>query len=237
MGSFIYDFLKSIGYHHPVHPPFTHVPIGLIIAGLIFILLGWTLKNPGFKQTAKHMTVLAFVSAIPTIFLGYFDWQSFYAGAYILPIVLKMILGGLLLVVMGLLVFTSFRHEDKIVRRVQLHFFSFLLVSAIGYYGGELVYGKKAAVPSDVNATASVTAGSKLFQENCAICHFTDTTETKLGPGLKDLFKASHLPVSSKPVTEKNIEEQLKAPIKDMPAFKSLTYEQIQFLIAYLKTL
>jgi uncharacterized membrane protein len=27
-----YHFLQKMGYDHPVHPPITHIPIGLIVA-------------------------------------------------------------------------------------------------------------------------------------------------------------------------------------------------------------
>jgi uncharacterized membrane protein len=237
MGTLIYDFLKNIGYHHPIHPPFTHVPVGLVIAGFIFILLAWVLKGSGFARTAKHTTVLAFISAIPTVFIGYVDWQVFYAGAFILPINMKMILAGLLLIVLGILVFISLRHEENLKRRLQLHFLSLLLVSGIGYFGGELVYGKKSAAPSAVTENLSVQAGAKLFGESCAFCHFTDKTDTKVGPGLKGLFQAEHLPTSKKSVSNESIEAQLKTPYKKMPAFESLTEDQVKSLIDYLKTL
>jgi cytochrome c len=81
--------------------------------------------------------------------------------------------------------------------------------------------------------------GSKLFADKgCAACHFTDSRETKVGPGLKGLFKRDKLPKSGRKVTEENIRKQLKTPYKSMPSFAGrLTKKQTDQLIAYLKTL
>jgi len=53
MASLFYDFLKSLGYNHPVHPALTRVPVGLVIASFIFMFLAFFLKIPTFNQTAK----------------------------------------------------------------------------------------------------------------------------------------------------------------------------------------
>jgi len=45
------------------------------------------------------------------------------------------------------------------------------------------------------------------------------------------------MPVSGAPVSDANIRKQLKAPFKDMPPFSDLLEEDIEALIAYLKTL
>jgi len=81
--------------------------------------------------------------------------------------------------------------------------------------------------------------GEALFhQMGCGGCHYTDSTETKVGPGLKGLFKRKTLPVSGRPVTEANVRRQLTTPFKHMPVFANiLTDEQRTELIAYLKTL
>ncbi len=35
--------------------------------------------------------------------------------------------------------------------------------------------------------------GKDLFSQNCDVCHNSDSTETKVGPGLKGLFKKETL--------------------------------------------
>ena len=37
----IYQILAKIGYSHPLHPPATHLPAGLIIGAFIFAFLAW----------------------------------------------------------------------------------------------------------------------------------------------------------------------------------------------------
>lgn len=84
-----------------------------------------------------------------------------------------------------------------------------------------------------------IQQGAVLFKDKgCVQCHFTDRTETKVGPGLKGLFDREKLPVSERPVTEENIRKQLKAPFEAMPSFKDrLNEAQRGFLIDYLKSL
>jgi len=84
-----------------------------------------------------------------------------------------------------------------------------------------------------------VPGGSEVFEKKgCVQCHFTDSRETKIGPGLKGLFGRNKLPVSGREVTEENVKRQLKTPYDDMPSFADrLTEEQRDRLVAYLKTL
>lgn len=81
--------------------------------------------------------------------------------------------------------------------------------------------------------------GFQLFiNKGCVNCHFTESRETKVGPGLKGLFERDTLPVSGREVTEENIKKQLTSPYRNMPSFAaSLTAEQQGELIEYLKTL
>ena len=89
---------------------------------------------------------------------------------------------------------------------------------------------------------ASAKEGEKIFAERCAICHFPDKTDTKVGPGLKGLFKAKKFPKSGKPITVASLKEWILsgAPqaVPPMPPFKGLLSDkQIGDLIEYLKTL
>lgn len=89
------------------------------------------------------------------------------------------------------------------------------------------------------SADSFAEKGSQLFvSAGCAQCHFVDSRKTKVGPGLKGLFKGDKLPVSGRKVTEENVKKQLTTPYKDMPSFADrLTEEQGDQLISYLKTL
>lgn len=88
------------------------------------------------------------------------------------------------------------------------------------------------------NPSGDVAAGEAIFKKNCLMCHHPDKTTKKLGPGLKGLFTLKELPESKKPLTEELIRDQIVNGTEKMPAFgKKLSSEQIDNLIAYLKTL
>ena len=52
-------------------------------------------------------------------------------------------------------------------------------------------------------ADGDAKKGQSVF-DNCAVCHNSDSTETKIGPGLKGLFKREKL-VNGKPVNDANV--------------------------------
>ena len=91
--------------------------------------------------------------------------------------------------------------------------------------------------PGPAGEGTAPAGGAALFNEKgCAQCHYTDSTATKVGPGLKGLFSRELLPVSNRPVTEENIRKQLSTPYRAMPSFKDrLTEEEVKALLRYLK--
>lgn len=80
-------------------------------------------------------------------------------------------------------------------------------------------------------------AGRELFQRGCSVCHYANASQKKVGPGLNGLYKLSALP-NGAPVTDANVESWIRNGGGLMPPFKNaLSPEQMQDLIAYLKTL
>ena len=78
--------------------------------------------------------------------------------------------------------------------------------------------------------------GKEVFQQ-CGVCHNADSTEKKMGPGLKGLFSRDKLNNGKKP-NEENVRSQIDEGGKGMPAYKDmLSDEEKDDLIAYLKTL
>lgn len=96
-----------------------------------------------------------------------------------------------------------------------------------------------AAVRALVMETSPPREGARLFQEKgCRRCHFIKSRESRVGPGLKGLFDRQNLPVSGRPVTGKNVSQQLIDPYQNMPVYKNrLTKAQRAAIIDYLKTL
>lgn len=88
-----------------------------------------------------------------------------------------------------------------------------------------------------VTDTKSVIAGATFFEKKCSFCHVTDSTDTKVGPGLKGLFDREKMPVSGWPVSAEGLRRQLKSPYNQMPSFENLTEEEIESLTSYLRSL
>ncbi|MGD1969382.1 MAG: c-type cytochrome [Desulfobacterales bacterium] len=231
----IYQLLARIGYTHPLHPPATHLPAGLIIGGFLFALVAWIFNRKNLAQTAQHCFILALIMAIPTILLGLMDWQQRFGGAYLFEFKMKLVLAGILLFLLLVAVVYKALAGGFTKMVVFLYALCFLTVIGLGYFGGELVYGTRETAAAQ--APAPAVQGEQLFKQNCSACHFTDSTATKVGPGLKDVFKQDKFPVSGQPASDANFRQLLKTPFKQMPPFGHLTDEQVDALLDYLKTL
>ena len=81
-------------------------------------------------------------------------------------------------------------------------------------------------------------SGEALFATNCTNCHSSDSTESKIGPGLAGLFSRGELPSSGRPVTRENVRAQIVTPLGNMPSFRSyISDEGLTDLLAYIETL
>ena len=80
--------------------------------------------------------------------------------------------------------------------------------------------------------------GKDTFSSNCNVCHNTDSAETKVGPGLKGVFKKASLK-NKKKVTDANVIELInKGSPLGMPSFEDqLSDRERADVLAYLKTL
>ena len=95
-----------------------------------------------------------------------------------------------------------------------------------------------AAVLVAAQIKPDASKGNETFDEQCSSCHYTDSFERKVGPGLKWFYSQKALQSSGKPLTDANVVEKINSGGKGMPAFKdSLTDSDRANLIAYLKTL
>ena len=80
--------------------------------------------------------------------------------------------------------------------------------------------------------------GKELFaSNNCALCHSAETTEMKVGPGLKGLYARGAMTDGTK-VTDESITARIVNGKSPMPPYKdTLSADQIKQVVAYLKTL
>jgi cytochrome c len=78
--------------------------------------------------------------------------------------------------------------------------------------------------------------GKETFQQ-CSVCHNADSTEKKMGPGLKGLYSRDKMTNGKKP-TDATVREKVDEGGNGMPAYKEmLSEEEKDDLLAYLKTL
>jgi cytochrome c len=80
--------------------------------------------------------------------------------------------------------------------------------------------------------------GKSVFDDNCSVCHNSDSAERKIGPGLKGVFKKAKLDSNGKPANEANIIEKINEGGNGMPGYKdTLNDDDKANLIAFLKSL
>jgi len=253
MGATVYGYLSQLGYHHPLHPVLVHLPLGLVMGGFLFILIGRLSRRETLAKTARHCMRLAALSLPVAAAGGYLDWVHFYGASWLLPIKAKM---GLAVVLLLLVIAAPGGRkkgaEGEEGGRLGIYLLALICAGAMGYFGGEMVYGgrgpsasaARASAPADTETADAVapdakalTLGGEVFADRCAFCHYSDSTDGKVGPGLKGILQRETLPTSGWPATEENLRRQLKTPFEAMPAFEDLTPEQVDAVVVYLKSL
>jgi cytochrome c len=84
---------------------------------------------------------------------------------------------------------------------------------------------------------ADAAKGKEAFENNCSICHNADSTEAKIGPGLKGLYKKAAMNNKKKP-SDATVTAMINEGGNGMPGFADqLTPAEKLDLVAYLKTL
>ena len=92
------------------------------------------------------------------------------------------------------------------------------------------------ASPVALMAEGDADAGKEVF-EQCGVCHHADKADKKLGPGLKGLYQKEKME-NGNPPTDENVLKVIHEGGNGMPAYEELlSKEEIQNLMAYLKTL
>ena len=89
------------------------------------------------------------------------------------------------------------------------------------------------------HASAGAAArGKEVFEKKCAMCHFADSDQKKIGPGLKGLSKRGTFSVNGNKVTTESLKTWIENGDALMPGMKdSLEPAQIKDVVAYVKTL
>lgn len=96
--------------------------------------------------------------------------------------------------------------------------------------GTTAMYGQAPAKAGDA------AKGKALFDQQCSLCHDAATTDKKMGPGLKGLYKKPKLSTTGKPTNDANVLDKINTGGNGMPPAMMSDAEKAN-VIAYLKTL
>ncbi|MBN2354413.1 MAG: c-type cytochrome [Spirochaetales bacterium] len=182
----LYDFFSTLGFGDPLHPPVTHLPIGLAAGAFVFVLIAVIFRKKNLEITARHVSILAFIFAFPAILLGTLDWIHYYHAVLFTPFTVKITLASVLLIELAVGIILG--NKIKLSRFVMtlLSSVGFVAVIGLGWFGSGVMYGRGidmsrtgqaqspapvvSASPSSVPAKPSA-AGEALFAGYCASCH------------------------------------------------------------------
>jgi len=78
--------------------------------------------------------------------------------------------------------------------------------------------------------------GHVVFQTNCARCHYDRQTGPLNGPSLMGLYKKPYLP-SGAPANDERVAHTVQHGLRMMPPQPQIDDQQMQALLAYLRTL
>jgi uncharacterized membrane protein len=177
----VYQFMERLGYTHPIHPPLTHAPMGLVIGVFVFALVAILFRRSILPQLAyNRMILLALIFCLPTILFGYMDWNYFYEGAWSSLIKIKLILSAALLLLLGIALISGRKSKPETKSTLMLYTLCFLAVGILGYSGGQLMIEREGKPHA---ATVRFLSGEKLFATHCNDCH----------PGAGDILNAPPL--------------------------------------------
>ena len=114
---------------------------------------------------------------------------------------------------------------------------------ALGFMGllgaGALFAGGTGSAKTTSAATAAaVKRGKDVFQQKCSVCHYDNSEQKKIGPGLKGISKRGTFSVNGNKITDDNLKTWIENGDQLMPPFKDvLEPGQIKDVVAYVKTL
>ncbi len=137
------DLLSGTFLGHALHPVLTDVPLGALTAATIFDVLG----GEGGASTADALTVLGLLAVPPTALTGLSDWSDSVDLDRRLGLVHALANAGASVLYLGALI--TRRNGNRGLARA-LSSAGLGVLSASGYIGGHLVYGRGMGVDHTV---------------------------------------------------------------------------------------
>lgn len=207
----------------------TFVVLFSLVSYLCIMFLVASRAEPS-PRTALHILLALVIIGLFIVKLLFVRvYRQFYAGAR----TIGMAMGILVIALAGMsagvyLAMTRFG-QDRTVDKSAYYALRgpFLTMQPIAAPG-------TAAIRTD---RQSIGRGRTIFVARCSACHDAESTQTKVGPGLKGLLRNPRLPKSGHPATAESIRFQLRQPMGAMPSFAYLSDDEMSDLIAYLNTL
>lgn len=112
----------------------------------------------------------------------------------------------------------------------------FVAVGTIVIFGQGLLVAVGPATKASSRAAAR--RGQAIFEQRCAMCHYSDRVEKKVGPGLKGIYKRGTFSTNGSKITDESLKGWIRNGDSQMPPFKDvLDSGQLNDLVAFLKTL
>lgn len=97
--------------------------------------------------------------------------------------------------------------------------------------------GQGKTTTTKMAAAGDKEKGKDVYKANCAVCHYADKTDKRIGPGLKGLYKKAKMD-NGKPVNDAKVREIIMEGYGKMMPFKEkLDKQQLEDLMAYTRTL
>ena len=137
----VYQTLAKIGFSHPLHPAMTHIPMGMIIGGFLFAVGFTVIKKDDLAIASHYCYTLALIFVLPTMMLGYMDWQYKFDGEWSRLILTKIILAVMLTIMLVITYFYGKNVKIDIKQKLIFYVICFGIALGIGFIGGELQYG------------------------------------------------------------------------------------------------
>jgi cytochrome c len=113
-----------------------------------------------------------------------------------------------------------------------------IAASFAGLLGAGAMLVRASAAETAAPNAAAVKRGQTVFQQKCSVCHYDNSDQKKIGPGLKGLAKRGTFSGNGNKITDESLKAWIENGSQLMPPFKDvLEAGQIKDVIAYVKTL
>ena len=142
---------------HPIHPALVAIPIGAFTFTLVADVVTWATGSPAWGDAARYALVVGIIGALLAAAVGLIDYLGVTmsaAGFKVARIHLVLNLTAVALFAVSL--WLRYRDPDGwCVSGFLVSTLAFLVVSASGYLGGELVFKHKVGVMETADREAT----------------------------------------------------------------------------------